>query len=293
MIPRIRLVVGILLLFTSAIHSQTRTSPPDPADDGQMLTLLTEARTLMESKKAELAIEKCETIITYFHAFYEHRDEVVYCARTSAENLAYMLKAAAEIDAGKFNPAKKKAITLSSIWSDAYFLKAFALQDLRRISEAKSSLTLALELSPWNSHYSSELGNIYQLEKTGQRQREAFEKAEEHAELSPDKTKAKEMARARRGLAYVFVELGQLDEAETKISNALQQIRTTQEQRASSSMSVGCEPRGSRNDIQHLEPSTTSLNAEIVVTRAPPLQGDDGRRRGAGKGEGGRGQQLS
>jgi tetratricopeptide (TPR) repeat protein len=100
-------------------------------------------------------------------------------------------------------------------------MKAYALQDLGRIGEAKSAVKMALELSPWNSQYLSELGNIYQHEKSWLKAKETFEAAEEHAQLAPDDTKAGELARARRGLGYVFVELGQLDEAEKKYRQCL------------------------------------------------------------------------
>ena len=70
-------------------------------------------------------------------------------------------------------------------------MKAYALQDLGRIAEAKSAIKLALELSPWNSQYLSELGSIYQHEKNWPKAKETFEKAEEHAQLAPDDIKSR------------------------------------------------------------------------------------------------------
>jgi len=135
-----------------------------------------------------------------------------FCARTSAESLGYMLKSASE---------QGSAIALSSIWSDAYFMKAYALLDLGRASEAKSAVERAVALAPWNAQYVAELGHIYQLEKNWAKARETFEAAEEHAQLAPEESKASELARARRGLGYVFVELGKLDEAEKKYRQCL------------------------------------------------------------------------
>jgi tetratricopeptide (TPR) repeat protein len=78
-----------------------------------------------------------------------------------------------------------------------------------------------LALSPLNSQYRSELGEIYQLEKNWAKAKQQFEEAEDNAKLSPEHAKAGELGRARRGLAYVFVELGELDEAEKKYQQCL------------------------------------------------------------------------
>jgi tetratricopeptide (TPR) repeat protein len=59
------------------------------------------------------------------------------------------------------------------------------------------------------------------LEKNWTKAKEAFEKAEDQAPTSPDESKAEVLGRARRGLGYVFVELGQLDEAEKKYRQCL------------------------------------------------------------------------
>ena len=207
MTPRLQLVVRILFLLLCATQTGRAATPvnPDPDKTPDMSNLLTEARTLIGGKQPKPAIGKCDEVIASFEAHYGSRKEKIYCARTSAESLGYLLKAASD---------KVSAIALSTTWSNAYFMKAFALQDLGRIDEAKSVLKMALELSPWNSQYLSELGNIYQHEKNWLKAKETFEAAEEHAQMAPDDTKTGELARARRGLGYVFVELGQLDEAE-------------------------------------------------------------------------------
>jgi tetratricopeptide (TPR) repeat protein len=89
------------------------------------------------------------------------------------------------------------------------------------MAEAKSAVKLAIELSPFNSRYLSELGEMYQLEKNWPKAKETFEAAEENAGLSPAELKGDELGRARRGLGYVFVELGKLEEAEKKYQQCL------------------------------------------------------------------------
>lgn len=221
MTPGIRLVVRILFLLLCATQSQRAATSANPDKDPELSNLLHAARALVDAKKPQPAIEKCDRVIASFKTHYANSKSKIYCAQTSAENLGYLLMAAAAMDKGEFKADKKDAIVLSSTWSTAYFIKAYALQDLGRLGEAKSVLQLALELSPWNSRYLSELGSIYVLEKNWTKAKESFEKAEEQAPTSPDDSKAEVLARARRGLGYVFVELGQLDEAEKKYRQCL------------------------------------------------------------------------
>ena len=221
MTPRIRLAGGVLFFLLCASPDQRAASPTDPDKDPATLKLLQEARTLIDAKKPQPAIEKCEKVIASFKAHYGDSKSKIYCAQSSAENLGYLVMAAAAMNKGEFEAGKKNAIVLSSSWASAYFIKAYALQDLGRLADAKSTLQLALELSPWNSRYLSELGSIYVLEKNWPKAKEVFEKAEEQVPLAPDDSKAEVLARARRGLGYVFVELGQLEAAEKKYQQCL------------------------------------------------------------------------
>jgi tetratricopeptide (TPR) repeat protein len=210
------------LCLAATVHSpETRAATADPDKDPETPKLLEEARTLIDGKKPQAAVENCEKVIALFKAHYANTKHKIYCARTSAENLGYLLKAAAAMDKGEFEAGKHDAIVLSASWASAYFLKAYALQDLGRIADAKSAIKLAVELSPWSCLYLCELGSIYKLEKDWPKAKEAFETAEDQASLSPDDVKAAELGQARRGLGYVLVELGQLDEAEKKYQQCL------------------------------------------------------------------------
>jgi len=219
MTPSFRFLFGFVLLI--GLFDNSRAAPSDPDKDPQLPRLLEEARALIDRKQPQAGIEKCENVIALFKTYYGTSKSKIYCARSSTENLGYLLKAAADMDKGEFEKGKKNAIVLSSTWASAYFLKGYALQDLGRIAEAKAALKLALELSPWSSLYLSELGSVYKLEKNWREAKKTFEMAEEQAALSPDDLKAAELGLARRGLGYVLVELGQLDEAEKKYQQCL------------------------------------------------------------------------
>lgn len=207
-----RFFLTSLALLITANVGLAATSSADPDKDPQMAILLQEARRLIDSKKPAAAIEKCDKVIAAFKARYGNSKQKITCGRTSAEVLGSLLQAAAD---------KNNAIALSSTWADAYYMKAYALQDLGRLPAAKSNVQMALAMSPFNSQYRSELGEIYQLEKNWGKAKQEFTEAEDNANLAPEESKAAELGRARRGLAYVFVELGKLDEAEKKYQQCL------------------------------------------------------------------------
>jgi Flp pilus assembly protein TadD len=221
MTPRFGFLRNGALLLALAWTQAEAVSAPGPDSDPSLPNQLAEARTLIDHKKPQAAIEKCDKVIAAFKAHYANSKHKIYCARTSAENLGYLLKAAADMNKGEFQSGKKEAIVLSSTWAHAYFVKGYALQDLGRIADAKTALLAAVDLSPWSCLYLCELGSIYKLEKDWKRARETFETAEGQAGLSPDSTKAAELAQARRGLGYVLVELGKLDDAERKYQQCL------------------------------------------------------------------------
>jgi Flp pilus assembly protein TadD len=220
--PGIRIISGFVSCLAAIVCGREAVAASaDPDKDPHTLTLLEEVRPLIDAKNPEGAIEKCDQIIALFKAHYGSSKHKIYCARTPAESLGYLMIAAAAINKGTFETGKRDAIVLSATWASAYFLKAYALQDLSRISEARSTIRLAVELSPWSCLYLCELGSIYKLEKNWARAKEAYETAEGQASLSPDNVKAAELGQARRGLGYVMVELGQLDEAERKYQQCL------------------------------------------------------------------------
>ena len=220
----IRLIFGFVFCIAAALNLPgADAASDDPEKDPQLPKLLEEARTLIDTKKPQAAIKKCEKVIALFQERYAKRKEKVYCAGSSAENLGYLLKAAAAMNDGTFEKGKKNAIVLSPTWSSAYFMKGFAFEEMRKLAEAKSAFEQALELSPWNSQYLSELAYLFAIQKNWAKAKENYQAAEEHAPLSPDNSKAENLARARRGLGYVFVELGKLDEAEKKYQQCLKE----------------------------------------------------------------------
>jgi tetratricopeptide (TPR) repeat protein len=199
------LVVNLAVIYPALAES-------DPDKDPRFGKLVAESEQLAKAKKSSAAIEKCDKVIAAFKGYYGRQQRKIYCGNSSAEVLGNLLQAAVK---------NENAIVLSPTWANAYFVKGYALEDLHRLGEAKASVLLAVSLSPTNSHYLNELGAIYQLEKNWPKAKETFLAAEDNAPLSPEETRADDLARARRGLGYVYVELGQMAEAEQKYRQCL------------------------------------------------------------------------
>lgn len=129
-----------------------------------------------------------------------------YCARSPAEALLYTVGAANE---------KKAAVVLPQDACYSIFLKGFALIDLNRSDEARPWLEQAVAMAPSNAHFLGELAEWYKIRKDWPKSRSLFLRAVAASELSPDNRKIFDKGRAMRGLGYILIEEGKLDEAET------------------------------------------------------------------------------
>ena len=171
--------------------------------------LLIEGFTKLNNGNAkDSIINNFNPLISHYEKLYNENGKHKYSARGTTESLHYLLQAATK---------NQSAIVIAQWWADVFYYKGFAYLELRNIIEAKKSIERALEFSPSNSLYLSELGYIYQLRKEWKEALAIFKKSEEAAHaFTPEKLKTNELSRAMRGTAYVLVELGRLSEAEEK-----------------------------------------------------------------------------
>jgi tetratricopeptide (TPR) repeat protein len=107
---------------------------------------------------------------------------------------------------------KDETIVLPSTWAEAYFLKSYALVEQKDVEGAQNCLKKALHLSPCNATYWAELGHCHQLLRNWGQCLKAYQLAEEAADFSGD-YEDQDKARAWRGIAFVYIETGKLDEA--------------------------------------------------------------------------------
>jgi Flp pilus assembly protein TadD len=209
----LRALVTLSVLLISA-YCWADESPPVSVDNAKFGQLLNEGAQLAQSRKPIEAISYFDKIIAGYEDAYKGEEAKLYCARWQVESLMYLLESA---------NAKTTAKVVSANWAYAYYLKAYSLLELGRISEAKALLERAIALSPRNSQFLSEMGNIYQRERNWPKALEIFQAAETAArEFSPQDLKNIELSHALRGLGYVYVEQGKLDDAERMYHQCLE-----------------------------------------------------------------------
>ncbi len=169
--------------------------------------LLSQNNTVKAIKQFDKAIELCK-------GQYNNSKQKHYAVRGQLDTLYYMLKAASE---------NTSAIAVSTVCSDALYLKGYASLDLGKIDVAEQFILRAVEMSPVNSMYLSELGHLYQTKKDWKKALDTFQESEQNVEAySPPDLKLQELSRAKRGVGFALIELGKLDEAEKKFNECLE-----------------------------------------------------------------------
>ena len=157
-------------------------------------------------------ITQADALIAVYEKDYAGEKRRIYCARTQAEMILYMGTAA---------NAKESAIALDDTWSTAWFLKGFALIDLNRADEAGPALEKAVALSPYNAQFLAELAEWHKSRRQWDKALDLFQRADGATAFSPENIKTFEQGRALRGIGFVQIELGRLDEAEAMFNKAL------------------------------------------------------------------------
>ena len=182
-------------------------SPEDAALEQQLMA----GAQLLQLRQPDRAIaDHFDKVIAAYELRYKDQKAKPYTGRWQVEKLMYLLQATTS----KEEP-KQGAIIVPQVWSDAWYLKGYSLIELNRPAEARKALEAALALAPRNAQYLGELGNVYLGERNWPAALKIFEQAEAAAkEFSPPEVKVKELSRAWRGIAYVYVEQGRWDDAE-------------------------------------------------------------------------------
>jgi Flp pilus assembly protein TadD len=172
-----------------------------------------EASVLIRDKKPAEAIVILDRAIAAEAARHAGETRQIYCAHTPEESLLYTMTAADE---------RKAAIVIEPTWCMAIFLKGFALIDLNRPDEARPLFEQALAMAPMNAQFLAELGEWHKGHREWDRAYALFEKALEGAIFSTPDIRSNHKTRALRGMAFVLIEQGKLDEAERRLRECLQ-----------------------------------------------------------------------
>lgn len=175
---------------------------------------LDEAATLISARQPQAAIDRVlDPLIAEQEAQNANRKETVYCASAPIESLYYMLQAA---------NANKSAISLDGTWCSALYMRGYAETDLGRLRAAEDDYAHAIALSPSNPHFLSEMGELQSRKRDWNAALSWFHRAEAaKAFAGPERVNA-EWGRALRGIGFVSVELGKLEDAEAAYRRCLE-----------------------------------------------------------------------
>lgn len=185
---------------------------------------INQAISALESKDYADTVAKASEVIQRFEATKDAETNYV-CASGSADSLTSLLPATVDKSS-----QKKTTAAISSDICLAYFLKGFALIDLKRPAEALPFLEEAAALDPDNAQYLAELGEWYKNAKQWKKSLGYFTLASETTDMSLFFMENKEQARAivnqrkcrsYRGIAFNQIELGQWSKAREALTKCL------------------------------------------------------------------------
>ena len=205
------ILTALALAGTGYAITESKTlPPPDPLTDR-----MEQAIRLVQSGEFDAALERfIDPTIAQFQKEYAGHRARVYCAASQAETLLYLAQSAVK---------NQEAVVISPAFAYAYYLKGYIFVDRGEFADALPYLRKAVELSPSNAQFLSELGHVYQSGKQWPKALETFDQAVEGARaLSDNADHRAELRRALRGRGYSLIELGRLDEAEKAYAECLQ-----------------------------------------------------------------------
>ena len=174
---------------------------------------LSQAKDLIAKGQPAAALPLADQVIANYEAKYRSNGQIIYySARSLEEGFVYSTLA---------GMAGRNGVVLNGDWTQAYFLKGFALVELNRSDEAIRWFDKAAALAPMNAQVLAERAEWYKARRDWKKAYREFESARSAAGFAADDAKAREEGRAIRGMAFVRIEQGRLDEAERLLGEAL------------------------------------------------------------------------
>lgn len=187
--------------------------PPFPPESAQALEQATQA---LQNRDADKALPLLNNAIAHFEKTFADFPAPYYAAQNRVEALYYLMQAAN-------NKEKTDVYVIDGGWAHLYYLRAFAHIEKGDLAAAQRDLDTLLKLSPANALAYNERGHLHSLRKDWQAAQADFQAAIDHNLTDNDHERDAINARARRGLAFVLIEEGKLDDAEAIYRELLQQ----------------------------------------------------------------------
>jgi len=208
------LAVGAPVVTTAVDGKETITASVVAADEDKEAARwkrINEIHARSRSGHPAEALPQVEALIAEYEAQYPPGSVRWYVARDIAESLAYSLLATRELEGS--GQASARVLT-GVAWADAYFVKGWALLELRRTDEARAALDRALQLAPYSSEYLIERAEVAKIERKWDEAMRDYVAAADFVAFSPERDRKGVQAQAMRGQAFVHIERGDLDAAE-------------------------------------------------------------------------------
>ena len=214
------IILSVVLIFSfisCANNTNINKSVVSKDNNAKYFKMYIEGFKVLQAGKNKKAIEDYfNPIINYYTNFYSNKEYNVYNSRTTTETLYYLALSVSK-------NGNKEAKVFTNTFADAYYYKGYALYNLGNIDLAKKSLKKAIELSPANARYYSELAYFYQTENNWTMSSILFLQAIEFvSSTSPKKYKNIELSRALRGYGFVLIEKNDLNKAEITFKKCLE-----------------------------------------------------------------------
>lgn len=232
------LVANVLLITTSLLWADRQDTTSDVNMMGHVestvlsshLTLdndfaaqsMRDAYALLAAQKPEQALDGIQPAIQNLEAYLAQQQQKIFAANNLPEQLLYLGLAAKHQTNAKVIPA---------VWADLYFIGAFAEIERYRYPQAYQYLAKALQLSPYNSEYLSQIAFLQQTQHDWITAIGTLNQALSYIEfIQPEQKRQLAANSILRSLGVVHIELAELEKAREYFLKVLQ--TDPQDQRA-------------------------------------------------------------
>lgn len=177
---------------------------------------------MIQAGRIQAAIDGPLTeVISDYENRYKDTSVTVFCARGLADAIVYSALGDKSVN-GKADVAVE---VIGPAWAQAHWARGYAYSEMARYSDARTELEKALELSPMDSQYKSELAFNYQHSADWKKMLSLYQDAEGDADISGASDQVSTLkCVALRGQGYALVEMHRLDEASKAYHNCLKLV---------------------------------------------------------------------